>query len=105
MTSNDNDTLERIREQLSPLSPELIELEDDSLRHAGHAGAASGGGHYKLRVISRQFTGLSSIARHRLIYTALSSLMSRDIHALGIIALTPDEAVPQNSSLGSFSKR
>jgi BolA protein len=77
------------------LEPVLVELEDDSHRHAGHAGAASGGGHYNLLVISSRFTGLSLIARHRLVYATLASLMQREIHALSINALTPDEAPAQ----------
>lgn len=85
-------TSERIREQLAALAPALVEVEDDSHRHAGHAGAASGGGHYNLRVVSTHFAGLAPLARHRLIYATLSSLMLREIHALSIIALTPDEA-------------
>ncbi|MEC5387697.1 BolA family protein [Uliginosibacterium sp. H3] len=88
-------TLERMREGLDALSPTLVELDDDSLRHAGHAGAASGGGHYNLRIISTRFTGLTRIARHRLVYSTLAPLMQREIHALSIIALTPDEASAQ----------
>jgi BolA protein len=88
-------TADRIRAELASLSPLLIEIDDDSLRHAGHAGAASGGGHYNLRVISAQFADLNAIARHRLIYTTLAPLMQREIHALSIIALTPDEASAQ----------
>ncbi len=85
-------TADRIREQLAVLEPVLVELDDDSHRHAGHAGAASGGGHFNLHVISAHFDGLSSIARHRLIYATLSSLMQREIHALSIRAFTPEEA-------------
>ena len=85
-------TIDQIRQYLDALTPEFVELDDDSHNHAGHAGAASGGGHYNLRVISTRFNGMTSVARHRLIYTTLSSLMQREIHALSIIALTPEEA-------------
>jgi len=85
-------TGERIRAELAALAPVLVELDDDSHRHAGHAGAASGGGHYNLRIVSAHFAGLAPLARHRLVYATLSSLMQREIHALSIIALTPDEA-------------
>jgi BolA protein len=92
MSASVLNTAERIREQLAVLSPTLVEVEDDSHRHAGHAGAASGGGHYNLYVISAQFQSLTLVARHRLVYAALASLMRREIHALSINALTPEEA-------------
>ena len=84
-------TVDRIRDRLVPLEPLLIELRDDSARHAGHAGAASGGGHYELRLVSAQFTGQSKIARHRLVYHLLGDLMQREIHALAMNLLAPDE--------------
>ena len=90
-------SIERIRERLTALAPTLVELDDDSQRHAGHAGAASGGGHYNLRIVSTHFAGLSRIARHRLVYTTLAPLMQREIHALSIIALAPDEASVQKT--------
>jgi BolA protein len=74
------------------LAPVEIAVVDDSAQHAGHAGAASGGGHYNLRVVSARFTGLSRVARHRLVYDSLSDLMRSAIHALAIEALTLDEA-------------
>lgn len=81
----------RMRERLIPLAPVEIEIEDDSALHAGHAGAASGGGHYRLRIVSPQFSGKGTLERHRIIYGALSDLMQVDIHALSIQALTPEE--------------
>ncbi len=80
---------ERLRAALAPTDVAVV---DDSARHAGHAGAASGGGHYNLRVVSPRFNGLGRVARHRLVYDALSDLMRHDIHALAIEAMTPDEA-------------
>jgi BolA protein len=84
-------TADRIRDRLIPLAPLLIELRDDSASHAGHPGAASGGGHYELRLVSAQFAGLSKIARHRLVYHLLGDLMQREIHALAMNLLAPDE--------------
>lgn len=74
------------------LEPAAIDLIDESAMHAGHAGAAGGGGHYRMRIVSPRFAGLSRIARHRLVYDSLSDLMRNAIHALTIEALTPDEA-------------
>ena len=79
----------RLRDALQPASLALV---DDSAKHAGHAGAASGGGHYQVRIVSARFTGLSRVARHRLVYDPLSDLMRNAIHALAIEALTPTEA-------------
>ncbi len=82
--------LQLIRERLAALQPTHIEIEDDSARHAGHHGA-QGGGHYRLSVVSAQFVGKSTLARHRMVYSALQDLMKRDIHALNISAHAPDE--------------
>lgn len=87
-----NDRIERIRNRLhQALHPSSMDVIDDSARHAGHAGAADGRGHFKLRIVSRQFEGLLPIARHRIIYDALGDLMETDIHALSIQAFAPDE--------------
>ena len=76
----------------SSLAPLECEVEDESALHAGHAGAASGGGHYRLRLVSSRFEGQPRLARHRLVYDALHEMMQNDIHALAITALTPSEA-------------
>lgn len=73
------------------LSPLEFALENDSARHAGHAGASSGG-HYNVRIVSAAFTGRNRVARHRLVYDALADLMQNGIHALAIVALAPGEA-------------
>ncbi|WP_460536250.1 BolA family protein [Chitinimonas naiadis] len=83
--------MEQIREKLASLNPVMLDLRDDSSKHAGHAGAASGGGHYLLKIVSERFTGLTPVARHRLVYEALGEMMRRDIHALAIDARTPGE--------------
>ncbi len=74
------------------LAPVALEVVDDSHRHAGHAGAADGRGHFNVDVVSAGFAGLSPIARHRAVYAALGDLMTTDIHALAIRARTPEEA-------------
>ncbi|MFU8822115.1 MAG: BolA family protein [Gammaproteobacteria bacterium] len=84
--------VERIREQLlDELEPELLEIEDESHLHAGHAGARDGRGHFRVTVVSEAFTGLSRIARHRLVFEAVGTLMETDIHALTIQAFAPGE--------------
>lgn len=86
-------TIDEIESRLrSGLAPTELALADESAMHAGHAGAASGGGHYRLRIVSPRFAGVARIARHRLVYDSLSDLMQGAIHALAIEALTPDEA-------------
>lgn len=84
--------LEQIRERLAVLEPSLLELSDDSHLHVGHAGAASGGGHYSLKIVSPRFEGQRLVMRHRLVYDALHEMMKTDIHALAITALAPSEA-------------
>lgn len=81
-----------MRQKLAALEPEELEIVDESHLHAGHAGARSGGGHYLLRIVSRQFAGKSTIARHRMIYSALGEMMQGQIHALHIQATTPEGA-------------
>ena len=67
-------------------------IEDESHLHAGHAGAASGGGHFRLKIIAPEFKGLNLVARHRAIYAALNRHIPKEIHALTITALSPDES-------------
>ena len=83
---------QRVEAQLREgLEAEHIEVEDDSARHAGHAGAADGGSHFNVVVVSSRFVGLSRVARHRAVYKALESMMGADIHALSARTLTPEE--------------
>jgi BolA protein len=82
-----------IRERLTTaLVPDELEIEDESHRHAGHAGARDGRGHFRVRIVSAAFAEKSALARHRAVYAALGDLMQTDIHALAIDARTPDEA-------------
>ncbi len=84
-------TTDLIRQRLAALEPETFTLEDESAQHRGHAGAASGGGHYRLTLVSPKFSNLNTLARHRLVYEAMGELMQREIHALSITALSPEE--------------
>ena len=83
--------IDQIRSRLASLAPSVLELEDDSALHAGHAGARSGGGHYRLTIVAAAFTGKNTVARHRMIYAALDDMMRKDIHALAIQARSPEE--------------
>lgn len=83
--------IEQMRTLLAVFQPTQIEIIDDSHKHAGHEGARSGGGHYTLHIVSAQFAGKPTLARHRMIYSALGDMMKHDIHALNIKAYTPQE--------------
>ena len=88
-------TIERttmIRERLTRvLQPTKLEIIDESAKHAGHAGAASGGGHFIVTVVSPVFEDKTLIQRHRLVYDAVGDIMHSEIHALSINAKTPQE--------------
>ncbi len=87
-----NERMERIQQRLQEqLQPLVCELQDDSEAHRGHAGAASGAGHFSLKIVSEKFAGLNRISRHRLVYDAVGDLMHTEIHALVIQALSPSE--------------
>jgi BolA protein len=81
---------DKIRSLLAVLQPLHIEIADDSHLHAGHAGASSGGGHYRLQIVSALFAGKTTLARHRMIYSALGEMIEHEIHALNITARTPE---------------
>ncbi|MFC0251881.1 BolA family protein [Massilia consociata] len=88
------DRTERLRARLqAELAPTLLEIADDSHLHAGHAGAASGGSHYSIKIASEKFAGLTLVMRHRLVYDAVHEMINKaEIHALAITALAPSEA-------------
>jgi len=100
----DNDTLDNgavegsarvaaIRVALeAAFAPPHLVIRDDSHRHAGHAGARDGRGHFSVVIVSASFVGMNAVTRHRAVYAALGELMATDIHALAIKAKTPDEA-------------
>lgn len=84
-----------IRRRLTEaLAPQYLDVVDDSARHAGHAGARAGGGHYNLVIVAGAFAGRGLVERHRMVYAALSDALRQEIHALSIKAYTPDEAPP-----------
>jgi BolA family transcriptional regulator, general stress-responsive regulator len=90
--------MERIRAQLARTVPDAaLELIDDSHRHAGHAGARDGRGHFRVRIVSSVFAGLRPLQRHQLVYRALDELMRTDIHALSITALAPEEVTSEEA--------
>ena len=85
---------EMIRRLRNALRPETMRLDNDSAKHAGHAGDdGSGETHWSLHIVSARFEGQSRVARQRLVYKALGDLMDNPIHALQIKAQTPEEAV------------
>jgi BolA protein len=87
-----SDRIDRIRTRLTQaLQPDSLEITDESAKHAGHAGAASGGGHFIVHIVAAAFQDKNLIQRHRLVYDALGDMMQRDIHALSIQAATPGE--------------
>ncbi len=73
------------------LAPDELLVKDQSHLHAGHAGAKEGKGHFEVTIVSEEFTGLSRVARHRLVYHALGNFLASDIHALQINAYSPSE--------------
>ena len=81
---------ELITNRLAALQPIDLEIQDDSALHAGHKGN-TGGGHFTLKIVSSQFSQKSQIIRHRLIYQALTDLIPQQIHALSILAISPDD--------------
>lgn len=84
-------TVELMSERLAQLLPSLLEINDESEQHARHAGAQSGGGHYRLRIVASAFSQLNTLSRHRLVYATLGNLMHNKIHALSITAFSPEE--------------
>ena len=85
-------TKEKIETRLrQTLAATEVEVEDESAQHAGHAGAASGGGHYRVRVVSPLFAGKPLVTRHRMVYDALTAEMQHEIHALALTTLTPSQ--------------
>jgi intracellular septation protein len=82
---------DRLRQRLeSRFAPAQLMVEDESHLHEGHAGAAGGQSHFRIRIVAEEFRGVPSVARHRMIYAAVDDLMKSDIHALAIEALPPD---------------
>ena len=76
-----------LRERLHPLK---LEIRDDSAAHVGHVGGG-GKGHFRLLIVSEEFSGKTLVQRHRLVHDALAPLLESDIHALVLSARSPDE--------------
>jgi BolA protein len=96
---NDVDRVSRIRSLLeAAFTPIELDIQDDSHLHAGHAGAREGKGHYSVRIVSIAFQDRRPLERHRMVFEALSGMMSTDIHALKVSAQTPDSKVTRISA-------
>ena len=87
-----NDRMERIRSSLErALAPLRLDIEDESHRHVGHAGARDGRGHFRVHIVVADFAGQALIKRHQRVYAALGDLMNTDIHALALDTRAPGE--------------
>lgn len=96
--------VEQIREKLQTgFAPTLLEIEDQSALHAGHAGARSGGGHFAVIIVSDEFAGKKPLERHRMIYRVLGDMMQTDIHALSIKSFTPGEYSESTRTLSTLN--
>jgi len=85
------DVATTLRERLADLAPVELEIHDDSSEHVGHAGAAPGGGHFSLLIVSKAFRGQPRLERHQTIFARVGDLLPHPVHALSIRALTPEE--------------
>ncbi len=91
MTVGANDVASTLRTRLQDLLPSALEIHDDSADHQGHAGAAGGGRHFSLLIVSNAFIGVSRLERHQQVLARVSDLLPHPIHALSIKALAPEE--------------
>jgi BolA protein len=84
---------EAIRDKLTAaFSPSRLEIEDDSARHHGHAGAREGGeSHFNVLIESAAFAGAAKVARQRMVYRVLAEELAGPVHALSLRALAPGE--------------
>jgi len=85
------DLASTLRKRLQDLAPSALEIHDDSAQHVGHAGAAGGGGHFSLVIVSNAFCGVSRLERHQKVLARVSDLLPHPIHALSIKAFAPEE--------------
>jgi len=85
------DVATTLRARLADLAPLELEIHDDSAEHSGHAGAAAGGGHFSLLIVSKAFRGQPRLERHQTIFARVGDLLPHPVHALSIRALTPEE--------------
>jgi BolA protein len=82
---------ETLQARLAELTPSLLDIQDDSAQHAGHAGSEAGGRHFSVTIVSEHFLGLSRLARHRAVLDRVGDLIPHPVHALAIRAYAPDE--------------
>lgn len=87
--TNPHETL--LRERLMALNPEMLEIEDESHEHAGHAGNQGGASHFRVWIESDAFTGKGKVAQHRLVYDLVNDLMPFPIHALALQTSIPQK--------------
>jgi BolA protein len=85
------DLASTLRKRLQDLAPSALEIHDDSAEHVGHAGAAGGGGHFSVVIVSNAFCGISRLERHQKVLARVSDLLPHPIHALSIKAFAPEE--------------
>ncbi len=92
MSESSQKTKEKIERIVNEnFSPKHLEIEDETWRHAGHAGAVSGKGHFNMVVVSEKFDGVNLLDRNRMVFGALEKEMEEEIHALSVKALAPGE--------------
>ena len=81
---NKQELIEMVKQRLQTMDPSYFDLIDESHLHEGHAGARGGASHLRVVIASDQFHGLTTLAKHRLIYQQVQDLMPHPIHALAI---------------------
>jgi BolA protein len=79
-----------IKQRLQIYDPTELSIEDQSALHVGHVGN-QGGGHFELKIVSSHFSNKTQVMRHRMIYQALNDLIPQRIHAISILAISPDD--------------
>lgn len=87
--STDLETL--LTERLTALEPELLDIEDESHQHAGHAGNQAGASHFRVRIVAACFENKGTVAQHRLVYDLVNDLMPFPIHALALRTSAPSQ--------------
>ncbi|MBY0273884.1 BolA family transcriptional regulator [Candidatus Binatia bacterium] len=86
------DRMNELRNRITAaLAADVVELQDDSAKHRGHAGARGGAGHYSVVVVASRFAGMTRVDRHRAVYDAVGDMIPHQVHALAVRAYTPDE--------------
>lgn len=87
-----DERMARIRARIEEkLSPEHFDLIDESHKHAGHAGARSGAGHFDALIVAEAFEGVRPLQRQRMVFDALGEMMNTEIHAFNMQCKAPSE--------------